>query len=106
MKNRITEKHIETLESAIDDMENRLAPLTTFILPCGSDGGARLHFARAKVRVAEISLIDLNENHEPVRPEILKFFNRLSDYLFVMARLQNAQAGANEIHWSGLLETN
>lgn len=104
LKNRLQDQHVVTLELAIDAMEERLSPLKSFILPCGSDGASRLHFARNMVRKAEISLIELQGLNEVVRPEIIKFFNRLSDFLFVMARLANAQAGINEVTWNGLFE--
>lgn len=104
LKNRISESHVVLLEQAIDNAEIGLIPLKSFILPCGADASARLHFARNMVRGAEISLIALGEAGHEVRPEILHFFNRLSDLLFVFARVANAEAGIEDIAWSGHLK--
>lgn len=101
LKNRISEHHIVALEQGIDEMESHLTPLKSFILPAGSDACARLHYARTAVRRAEVALLELVESGEAVRPDIIKFFNRLSDFLFVMARLANAEACVNEIAWNG-----
>jgi cob(I)alamin adenosyltransferase len=103
LKNQISDDHITMLEQAIDEMDAKLAPLKSFILPCGSDVSGRLHVARTQVRRAEISLIELELAKEAVRPEIKRFFNRLSDYLFVSARLQNAKSAVDDILWSGNL---
>ena len=104
LKNHINEEHILELERAIDNLEIKLTPLKSFILPCGTDMAARLHFARTMVRKAEIALIDLRESGEKVREEILQFFNRLSDYLFVLARFANYAVSVEDITWNGLLE--
>lgn len=104
LKNRISQHHIAWLEDCIDRAEERLSPLKSFILPCGTDGAARLHFARTLVRKAEIALIELNESHSEVRSEILIFFNRLSDVLFVLARVANHEAQCQDILWNGALE--
>lgn len=103
LKNRINMSHVEALEKLIDKSEERLSPLKSFILPCGSEGAARLHWARILVRQAEVALIDLVEEGQAVRPELLAFFNRLSDLLFVFARLANAQAHIEDVLWSGQL---
>lgn len=103
LKNRISKPHIEAIEEAIDQVEEQLSPLTTFILPAGSDASARLQFARTMVRRVEVSLLDLMETKEEVSDEILSYFNRLSDYLFVLARLANQSAKVAEIPWSGQL---
>jgi cob(I)alamin adenosyltransferase len=108
LKNYIENHHILWLEQSIDKYELDLPPLKSFILPCGCEASARLHLARNLVRKAEIALIDLREFKEVVRPEILKFFNRLSDFLFVLARVANQEAQVSDIPWSGfsLDETN
>lgn len=98
LQNEISEAHVNKLELAIDAMEDELKPLKSFILPTGSELSARLHFARTMVRKAEIALIDLQEN-SVVRPEIIRFFNRLSDYLFVMARFANKEAQIEDVPW-------
>lgn len=104
LKNSIDESHVLLLEKSIDDMETKLSPLRNFILPCGSDAAGRLHLARNMVRKAEISLISLRCHNEHVRPEIIKFFNRLSDFLFVLARLANKEAQILDQTWSGNLD--
>ncbi len=104
LKNRINEKHISWLEHCIDEAEDKLSPLRSFILPCGSDASARLHFARTVVREAEIMLIEL-KTQSALREEIIKFFNRLSDLLFVLARLANHEAQCPDILWNGALES-
>lgn len=103
LANHINDDHVTELERAIDAMESTLTPLRNFILPCGTDTSARLHGARNAVRTAEIALIDLAEL-SPVRAELIRFFNRLSDYLFVLARVANQDRGVNDITWSGALD--
>ena len=86
------------LESEIDEMEASLKPLQNFILPGGSRAGAHLHLARTVSRRAEREMIVLNRA-EPLRLEILRYVNRLSDYLFVAARHANHTAGVEDIPW-------
>ena len=74
-----------------------MAPLTSFILPGGSEGAARVHLARATVRRAERAATAL-AGAEPVNPAALAYLNRLSDYLFVLARALNG-AGAGDVLW-------
>lgn len=102
LKNHIDNSHILWLEQTIDRYEESLSPLQNFILPCGSDVSSRLHLARNFVRKAEIALIDLYDNKEMISREILIFFNRLSDLLFVLARMANKEFGMKDITWSGL----
>jgi len=83
---RITASQVERLEREIDAMNADLEPLTSFILPSGSPAVAALHFARTVVRRAERAAVALNES-EPLNPDLLAYLNRLSDYLFVAARL-------------------
>lgn len=87
------------LEGEIDAMESNLKPLKTFILPGGSKVSAFLHLCRTVCRRAERELVVLHRS-EPVRPEVLGYVNRLSDYLFVAARFTNAQAGIADIPWT------
>ena len=86
------------LEAEIDRFEAELPPLRHFILPGGSPGGAALHQARAVCRRAERCLVTL-EQSEPVNPEVARYMNRLSDHLFVLARLVNSRADASETIW-------
>ncbi|MGE5849298.1 MAG: cob(I)yrinic acid a,c-diamide adenosyltransferase [Candidatus Methylomirabilota bacterium] len=89
---------VVALEQAIDRFEEKLTPLKTFILPGGCEGGARLHLARTVCRRAERRIATLAEK-EDVPPVILAYANRLSDLLFVLARVVNARAGAEEVAW-------
>lgn len=93
----ITDDDIARLESWIDAFEKDLTPLTRFILAGGSRAGASLHVARTVCRRAERRMVALGEGE--VDPVVLIFVNRLSDLLFVMARLVNARAGAPETEW-------
>ncbi|MEO6153858.1 MAG: cob(I)yrinic acid a,c-diamide adenosyltransferase [Croceibacterium sp.] len=85
---RIVPTQTAWLEARIDALNEALAPLTSFILPGGSEGAARLHTARTAARAAERAMTELAA-HEPVNPAALAYINRLSDYLFVAARTVN-----------------
>jgi cob(I)alamin adenosyltransferase len=87
------------LERTIDRLDGQLEPLRRFVLPGGHPAAAGLHVARTVVRRAERDAIALAET-EPVNPHVLVFLNRLSDLLFVVARLVNARAGVSEAPWS------
>lgn len=89
---------ITRLEGWIDAAEAELPPLRRFILPGGSPGGASLHVARTVCRRAERHMVLLGP--DGVEPVLLAYVNRLSDLLFVLARLANARAGASESEWS------
>ena len=91
---RIVPSQAEWLEQQIDAANAGLPPLTSFILPGGSEGAARLHVARAAVRRAERAMTALAAA-EPVNPAALAYVNRLSDYLFVLCRAVNAGAGGD-----------
>ncbi|MBI5466034.1 MAG: cob(I)yrinic acid a,c-diamide adenosyltransferase, partial [Candidatus Kerfeldbacteria bacterium] len=97
----ISEQRITKLEKEIDTMEQGLKPLNNFILPGGNPLAASLHHVRTVCRRAERAVVRLAES-ELVRPEVLKYLNRLSDYLFVLARHANAQLpGGSEQVWAG-----
>jgi len=87
----------EWLERQIDALNEAMAPLTSFILPGGTEAAARVHLARATVRRAERAATALAAI-EPVNPAALGYLNRLSDYLFVLARALNA-GGAGDVLW-------
>lgn len=89
---------IGRLEMEIDSAEAELPALRNFILPGGGELGARLHFARTVCRRAERVLVDFSMDR-PVSGTILTYMNRLSDWLFVMARLANKRAGVADIPW-------
>jgi cob(I)alamin adenosyltransferase len=94
---RMIPAQAEWLEHAIDALNERLEPLTTFVLPGGSEAAARVHVARASVRRAERSVTALAAE-DPVNPAALAYINRLSDYLFVLARIANDD-GAADVKW-------
>jgi cob(I)alamin adenosyltransferase len=94
---RIVPAQAEWLEQRIDALNEALEPLRSFILPGGSEAAARVHVARAAVRRAERAMTALAAE-APVNPAALAFVNRLSDYLFVLARAVNA-AGAGDVLW-------
>ena len=87
---------VARLERAIDRFETELTPLRRFILAGGSAGGAALHVARAVCRRAERRMVALDP---PVDGVLLRYINRLSDLLFVIARAVNHRAGAAETEW-------
>lgn len=94
---RIVAAQVTWLETAIDKAMETLRPLDSFILPGGSEAAARLHLARAAARRAERAMTALAEA-EPVNPRALAYINRLSDYLFVLARVANRD-GAADVKW-------
>jgi cob(I)alamin adenosyltransferase len=95
---RAREEQTLRLEEWIDRYEEELPPLTRFILPSGSLAGATLHFARTVCRRAERQVVTL-EQTEQVNPELIRYLNRLSDLLFVLARLVNQQSQIPETTW-------
>ncbi|MBF0695193.1 MAG: cob(I)yrinic acid a,c-diamide adenosyltransferase [Flavobacterium sp.] len=94
----VTDSDIEALEMQMDTMENKLKPMTHFVLPGGHITVSTCHVARCICRRAERLTVRLNEI-EPVDPRVIKYLNRLSDYLFVLARMLTTELGAEEIKW-------
>ncbi|WP_284012138.1 cob(I)yrinic acid a,c-diamide adenosyltransferase [Halobaculum litoreum] len=88
-------RHTQQLETWIDELDEELEPLTHFVLPSGSEAGAKLHHARTVVRRAERRAVDLADD-EPVNGEAVAYLNRLSDALFTFARAVNARDGVPE----------
>ena len=86
---RVVAAQAERLEHEIDALNEHLSPLASFILPGGSEAAARLHVARSLARRAERDAVALAKD-EPVNPAALAYLNRLSDFLFVLARAVNA----------------
>ena len=93
----IADDHILRLEQLIDRLEEELPPLRRFILAGGTPAGAALHVARTVCRRAERRIVGLEP---PVDPVLLRYVNRLSDLLFVLARLVNHRGGVVEIEWN------
>ena len=94
----VQEADVEQLERAMDQMNEELPPMTHFILPGGHTTVSYCHIARTVCRRAERMVTYLHEN-EPVDPLILRFINRLSDYLFVLARKLSSDLQAEEVKW-------
>ncbi len=94
---RIVPSQAVWLENAIDALNERLEPLTSFVLPGGSEAAARTHVARASVRRAERTMTALAAQ-EPVNPAAIAYINRLSDYLFCLARVLNDD-GRADVKW-------
>ena len=94
------ESEVVSMEQSIDVLERDLSPLKTFILPGGSFEASLLHVARAVCRRAERKLVALSDA-TPVRPELLRYLNRLSDLLFVVARHANFRAKVTDVPWLG-----
>lgn len=92
---RVDETHISELEQLIDSLLEELEPLREFILPGGTQLGASLHLARTVARRAERSIVTLAAREE-INEQALIYLNRLSDLLFVMARVANQRAGVRE----------
>jgi cob(I)alamin adenosyltransferase len=97
-KARIDEARITELERHIDDGEQELEPLTAFILPGGTPKSAALHVARTVCRRAERRVVALHREVE-LPQLVVVYLNRLSDLLFVLARVANRRAGAGEVTW-------
>jgi cob(I)alamin adenosyltransferase len=95
---RIEERHVTGLEDLMDRLSQELSPLENFILPGGSPAAAQLHVARTVCRRAERRVVTL-AGREAVGPYTVKYLNRLSDALFVMARHENKRRGQPDILW-------
>ncbi|MEO7361966.1 MAG: cob(I)yrinic acid a,c-diamide adenosyltransferase [Gemmatimonadaceae bacterium] len=97
-KARVDEDRIAELERQIDACESELEPLTSFIIPGGSPKAAALHVARTVCRRAERRVVHLA--HDVTLPTLVVIYlNRLSDLLFMLARVANKRAGAGEVTW-------
>lgn len=97
---RIEPSDIARLEGHIDRCEESLEPLASFIVPGGSSIAAHLHQARTVCRRAERLVVKLSKD-QPIGTDLIVYLNRLSDLLFVMARVANARAGQSESPWKG-----
>ena len=95
---RIEERHVAALEEIIDRLSEDTPPLENFILPGGSPGSAGLHLARTLCRRAERRIVTLAAE-EAIGEWVLRYLNRLSDLLFVMARWENKARGVGDVLW-------
>ncbi|MFM7295536.1 MAG: cob(I)yrinic acid a,c-diamide adenosyltransferase, partial [Burkholderiales bacterium] len=96
----ITDAHLLVLDNAIDDANKSLPPLKEFILPGGSLAAAHCHVARTVARRAERSVAALMAAGDDVSPLALRYLNRLSDLLFILARVFNRECGQPDVFWS------
>ncbi|MBX3712592.1 MAG: cob(I)yrinic acid a,c-diamide adenosyltransferase [Lysobacter sp.] len=94
----IEDADIERLEQQLDHFNDPLPPLKDFILPGGGEAAARCHLARTIVRRAERECVTLS-HHDAVRPQAIRYLNRLSDLLFVLARVLARHGGHGEVLW-------
>lgn len=110
----LNEADIAALESAIDEWDATVLPLTEFILPGGSAAAAQMHHARCVCRRAERSVVTLATSEEQalgtaaggaVRAEVVRYLNRLSDLLFVLARAVNRACGVADVTWKPIQST-
>ena len=96
---RVTQAQVDWLETKIDEMNEELDALTSFVLPGGSPASAALHISRTVCRRAESIIVELSvQENEPVSDEVIKYMNRLSDLLFVAARYANDK-GKADVLW-------
>lgn len=96
---RLDEEDWRRLESLIDKLDGKLPPLRNFVLPGGSAAASVIHMARSVCRRGERLLVRLMRAEPGVNEHLLVYLNRLSDLLFVLARYENFQSGAEETPW-------
>lgn len=94
---RVSAVQVLQLEQWIDEANSRLEPLTSFVLPAGTPAAAQLHLARTVCRRVEVNVLQLAE-FDRINPQVHVYLNRLSDLLFVLARVANAD-GAKDVLW-------
>lgn len=94
----VTPQRLQSIEKQIDMLDSRLPKITRFVLPGGSQLSATCHVARTVCRRAERCISAL-ESIQPLAPEVLAYVNRLSDYLFTLARFNNIITDTPEIFW-------
>lgn len=95
---RVVASQVERVERVIDGFNERLNPLTSFILPGGTPAAAHLHVARTVCRRAEIAVVAIPQA-ESINPQVVCYLNRLSDLLFVVARICNDE-GRGDVLWT------
>ncbi len=95
---RMDARDVEGLETLIDTYQEQCPPWSNFIHPGGTPAAAALHLARTIARRAEREVLRLEEQ-ESVNHEVIRYLNRLSDFLFILARVVNARSGVNEAGW-------
>ena len=96
----VSTDYVTALEHQIDTMNEALPPLKDFILPAGNRATSVCHVARTTCRKAERQLVSLMQTEEEINPALLQYLNRLSDWLFVMARTLARKDGGKEVLWT------
>ena len=94
----LPDERVQQLESWIDELDDGLEPLKAFVFPGGSESAAALHLARSICRRAERRAVTLARSEE-LEPVVVRYLNRLSDFLFTLARAANARQGASDVEW-------
>ena len=102
---RISDFDVNVFEKKIDYYDSKLPELKAFILPGGSKGSASLHFSRTVCRRAERRIVELSKS-ENIGDSVIKYINRLSDLLFVLARFENYSNNHPEVEWKQSIKTN
>lgn len=97
-RTKLTESPVTRLENILDQLNTELGPLKEFVLPGGTRAAALCHLARTICRRAERRVVTLGKT-ETVSPVVVKYLNRLSDLLFVIARMLNRRAGQSDVLW-------
>ncbi len=100
---RMKAEDVERIERRIDEIDRVLPPLNRFILPGGVPAAIKAHICRTVCRRAERRICEVSDQYE-VDDFILRFMNRLSDYLFVLSRFMNIEEGIKEIYWNNNCE--
>jgi cob(I)alamin adenosyltransferase len=95
----ITDAHVSRLEQQLDEINESLGPLENFILPGGTPAAAHAHLARTACRNAERTVLALSRQDETINGALRRYLNRLSDFLFVVARELNRCAGKPDVIW-------
>ena len=98
LKNRVSLRSVERLESYIDQFEKELPLLTNFILPGGEPAAAQIHHTRTIIRRAETLVVQLSEKDE-INSNCIRYLNRLSDLFFVLGRVINKRSGVSDTVW-------
>jgi len=94
----IKQKNVDWLEQSLDELNAQLSPLKEFILPGGGLAACHCHVARSVCRRVERTLVSL-DNENALNGYLKAYINRLSDYLFVLARVTSQQQGEDEVYW-------
>ncbi|MBI2578817.1 MAG: cob(I)yrinic acid a,c-diamide adenosyltransferase [Candidatus Aenigmarchaeota archaeon] len=95
---RVTEENVKYVDRTMEEFLEQLEPINQFILPSGSPAASLLHICRTICRRAERSAVALKKE-EAVNEEVIRYLNRLSDLLFVLARIENKREGVEEEYW-------